>query len=112
MKPENEFERRVRESGDFERRVRESEAALIQHIPPGKRPFVETWWYYLLVTMWGWLQFLWAALDWRAGEPFRKDRLVGMTIVAVFLPLWVWLRAKGERQRQALREQQSAAKAP
>ncbi len=91
---------------DFERRARVSEEALLRQTPIGKRPFGETWWWFLLVTAWMWFRLAELAVN------LLKDRRVegihwfALAALVVMSLLFILARRSGPRKR-ALAHQRS-----
>ncbi len=92
----------ARVENDFERRVRESEEALERQAlrPDGKRPVLERWWYFVLLSNPFWLR---PPLDLLLGhEEFdAKGILVHAALLAVAAAIFAWLRRRAEQRRRA-----------
>lgn len=64
-----------------------------------KRPFTERWWWFFAVTLWAWLRMPTLVYDLANGNEVDGYDWVALGVIAVFLPLFLWLRRREERKR-------------
>ncbi|MDP9394655.1 MAG: hypothetical protein M3Q27_10590 [Actinomycetota bacterium] len=60
-----------------------------------KRPVMERWWWYFLMSAWAWLRLL----AWPFSEEHSRLDVVALVVVAGSLPLWFWIRWHEDRRR-------------
>jgi len=88
-----------RPENDFERRVRESEESLLRQLPTDKRPVNERWSWFLVVTAWAWFQVALLGADLARAEPVEAFRWFAVAALVVMFPLFLASRKSGLRKR-------------
>lgn len=100
-----------RPENEFERKVRESEQALLLDLPEGKRPALESWWWFAIVTGQFWVRtLLWPF----TGDPTGIDTgfaITGLVLLLAGAPAFAWNRRRAARRRETLRAARAAQEA-